>query len=131
MATASMACYPPLDTLKPVAADAWIVDGPIIRFGMPWPKMPFPTRMTLLRLGEGDLLVHSPTPLAGALRDQIAPRIRAARVGADRHEVRARLCAECEFDLASFSERAIAVSVAGAWSIDRLALAIRRARDGR
>jgi hypothetical protein len=72
MADASMACYPPLHTLKPVAADAWIVDGPIIRFGMPWPKMPFPTRMTLLRLAGGDLFVHSPTPLTAGLREQIA-----------------------------------------------------------
>src|SRR3546814_2604514 len=54
-----LACYPPLNTPKPIATDAWIVDGPIIRFGMPWPKMPFPTRMTLLRLGDGDLFVHS------------------------------------------------------------------------
>jgi hypothetical protein len=36
--------YEPLNTLKSVADDVWIVDGPVIRFGMPWPKMPFPTR---------------------------------------------------------------------------------------
>src|SRR3546814_170004 len=63
-----VACYPPLNTPKPIATDAWIVDGPIIRFGMPWPKMPFPTRMTLLRLGDGDLFVLSPTPLTEPLR---------------------------------------------------------------
>src|SRR3546814_1010518 len=66
-----VACYPPLNTHKPIATDAWIVDGPIIRFGLPWPKMPFPTRMTLLRLGGGDLFVHSPTPLTDGLRDEI------------------------------------------------------------
>ncbi|GAA3921043.1 DUF4336 domain-containing protein [Luteimonas lutimaris] len=66
------ACYPPLNTPKPIAADAWIVDGPIIRFGMPWPKLPFPTRMTLLRLGDGNLFVHSPTPLTDGLREEIA-----------------------------------------------------------
>jgi hypothetical protein len=44
--------YPPLDTLKPIADDAWIVDGPVIGFGLPWPKMPFPTRMTILRIGD-------------------------------------------------------------------------------
>jgi hypothetical protein len=58
--------YPPLNTLKPVAQDIWIVDGPAIEFGMPWPKMRFPTRMTLLRIGD-DLLVHSPTPLTREL----------------------------------------------------------------
>lgn len=64
--------YPPLDTLKPVADGVWIVDGPQIRFGMPWPKAPFPTRMTVLRLAEGALFVHSPTPLTPALRAAVA-----------------------------------------------------------
>jgi hypothetical protein len=63
-------CYAPLDTLKPVAANLWIVDGPIIRFGMPWPKMAFPTRMTIVRIGN-DLFVHSPTRLTDALRAQV------------------------------------------------------------
>lgn len=66
------ACYPPLDTLKPIAIDVWIVDGPLIRFGMPWPKLPFPTRMTILRLPGDALLVHSPTPITDALRAQVA-----------------------------------------------------------
>lgn len=62
--------YPPLDTPKPVAGDVWIVDGPSIRFGMPWPKMPFPTRMTVLRIG-GDLLLHSPTRWTPALGEAL------------------------------------------------------------
>jgi hypothetical protein len=64
------ATYPPLNTLKTVARDLWIVDGPVIHFGMPWPKMPFPTRMTVIRLGD-DLFVHSPTPLVPALKAAI------------------------------------------------------------
>jgi len=63
--------YPPLNTLKPVADDVWIVDGPMIRFGPPLLRMPFSTRMTLVRLAGG-LFVHSPTPLSDALRAQIA-----------------------------------------------------------
>ena len=63
--------YPPLDTLKPVADNVWIVDGPIVHFGMPWPKMPFSTRMTVIHLREG-LFVHSPTPLTAPLRAEIA-----------------------------------------------------------
>lgn len=59
--------YPPLNTLKAVAEEVWIVDGPVIRFGMPWPKMPFPTRMTIMRLDDRRLFIHSPTPLAGNL----------------------------------------------------------------
>ncbi len=62
--------YQPLDTLKPVADDIWIVDGPVIRFGMPWPKMSFPTRMTVLCV-NGELMIHSPTPLTPALQRQV------------------------------------------------------------
>jgi hypothetical protein len=63
--------YPPLNTLKAVDDNVWIVDGPIIRFGMPWPKVPFPTRMTLIRLGNQDLFIHSPTPLMPSLRREV------------------------------------------------------------
>ncbi|WMT90937.1 DUF4336 domain-containing protein [Pelagibacterium sp. H642] len=63
--------YPPLDTLKPIAQDIWIVDGPIIEFGMPWPKMGFPTRMTVVRLSDGTLFIHSPTPLSAGLKSEI------------------------------------------------------------
>jgi hypothetical protein len=63
--------YPPLNTLKPVAENVWIVDGPLIRFSMPWPKMPFPTRMTVVRLAGENLFIHSPTPLVPELRAEI------------------------------------------------------------
>lgn len=53
--------YTPLDTPKSVAADLWIVDGPpidmAVGLGM---SMPFPTRMVVVRLGNGDLWCHSP-----------------------------------------------------------------------
>ena len=64
--------YPPLNTLKPVADDLWIVDGPEIRFGMPGLKMPFPTRMTVIRLPGNRLFIHSPTPLTDGLVREIA-----------------------------------------------------------
>lgn len=64
------ATYPPLNTLKPVAENIWIVDGPVIRFGMPGLKMPFPTRMTVIRAG-GDLFIHSPTTLTRGLKTEI------------------------------------------------------------
>ena len=63
--------YEPLNTLKSVADDVWIVDGPVIRFGMPWPKIPFPTRMTIIRIGKSDLFVHSPTRLTEDLKTEI------------------------------------------------------------
>ena len=65
------ATYAPINTLKSVADDVWIVDGPVIRFGLPWPKYPFPTRMTIIRLADRALFVHSPTPLTGALRAEV------------------------------------------------------------
>ena len=52
--------YPPLYTLKPIDDNIWLVDGPIIhmqQFGL---NVPFPTRMTVIRLDDGALMVHSP-----------------------------------------------------------------------
>lgn len=63
--------YPPINVLKNVANDIWVVDGPVIRFGMPWPKFPFPTRMTVVRVTSGNLFIHSPTPLTPSLKARI------------------------------------------------------------
>ena len=71
MVVDSRIMYPPLNSLKPVTEDVWIVDGPAIRFGMPWPKLPFPTRMTVVRASEGRLFLHSPTLLTPELKTQI------------------------------------------------------------
>jgi hypothetical protein len=65
------AIYQPLDTLKPVATDVWVVDGPAIKFGPPLLRMSFPTRMTIVRLSGGRLFVHSPTPLTHRLRAEV------------------------------------------------------------
>jgi hypothetical protein len=62
--------YPPLNTLKPVGPEVWIVDGPAIDFGPPLAKMKFPTRMTVLRI-DGALFIHSPTPLTATLRQEV------------------------------------------------------------
>ena len=67
----TLAVYAPVNTLKRVADNIWVVDGPVIRFGLPWPKFPFSTRMTVVRLAGGALFVHSPTPLTSALRAEI------------------------------------------------------------
>jgi Domain of unknown function (DUF4336) len=58
------ATYPPLDVLKPVAEGVWVVDsGPHRVLGLS-----LPIRMTLIRLANGDLLLHSPTRFDPALR---------------------------------------------------------------
>jgi hypothetical protein len=66
-ASPDRAAYPPLDTPKPVAEGVWIVDsGPISAFGMS-----LPVRMTVIRLGNGDLWLHSPTRYDDALRAEL------------------------------------------------------------
>jgi Domain of unknown function (DUF4336) len=61
------AVYPPLDVLKPVAENVWIVDsGPLRVLGMP-----LPIRATVIRLHDGDLLLHSPTRFDDGLRREM------------------------------------------------------------
>lgn len=63
--------YPPLNTLKQICDDVWIVDGPSIPFGPPFARMDFPTRMTIIRLAAG-LFIHSPTKLTDSLMAEVA-----------------------------------------------------------
>lgn len=62
------ALYEPINTLKPVAPEVWIVDGPIVRMAVGLGlSAPFPTRMTLVRLPDGTLWCHSPIAPQAAL----------------------------------------------------------------
>jgi hypothetical protein len=61
------ATYPPLDVLKPVAENVWIVDsGPQHAMGLT-----LPVRMTVIRLENGEVWLHSPTRFNGELRRTI------------------------------------------------------------
>jgi hypothetical protein len=63
------ATYPPLDVPKPMADGAWVVDGsPQHVLGLT-----FPIRMTVLRLADGGLWLHSPTRHTPALEAALAP----------------------------------------------------------
>ena len=53
--------YAPLNTCKPLGPDIWIVDGPVVAMAALGMRMPFPTRMTVVRLADGGLWCHSPT----------------------------------------------------------------------
>lgn len=66
-----MKTYDPINILKVVANNVWIVDGPIIRVKMLGLAMPFSTRMTIVRLGRGDLFIHSPTALTPELKADV------------------------------------------------------------
>lgn len=60
--------YEPLYTLKPIADEVWISDGGWIRFY----GLPFPTRMTIVRLPGDVLWVHSPIALEGRLLEEVS-----------------------------------------------------------
>jgi hypothetical protein len=62
-----LAPYEPINELKPVADDVWIVDGPVIGMFYLGLRVPFTTRMTIVRLADQTLWVHSPTPLDAKL----------------------------------------------------------------
>ncbi|MCB5176975.1 DUF4336 domain-containing protein [Microvirga lenta] len=59
--------YPPIDVLKPVAENVWIVDsGPQQAMGLS-----LPVRMTVIRLNSGDMWLHSPTRFSPELQREI------------------------------------------------------------
>lgn len=63
--------YEPLNRLKPLAEDVWIVDGPRISMNVGPFRTPFPTRMTVIRLPEG-LFLHSPIAFDAGLARAVA-----------------------------------------------------------
>lgn len=73
--------YAPLQTLKAFADDVWIADGPQIGMHYLGLTLPFPTRMTVVRLPSGVLWVHSPIAWSDALAESLA------RLGPVRHLV--------------------------------------------
>jgi hypothetical protein len=66
-AARARATYPPLDVPKPVADGVWIVDsGPMNAMGFK-----LSVRMTIFRLKDGELLLHSPTPFSAAVANAV------------------------------------------------------------
>lgn len=66
-----MKLYDPINTLKSVGEDLWVVDGPIVRMSFPGSSLPFPTRMVVVRLADGDLFLWSPAEPDEGLREEI------------------------------------------------------------
>ncbi len=72
--------YEPINVYKPLAANIGIVDGPFeyLTVGGIRLPLPFTTRMTVVRLANGDLFLHSPIkfdePLAAKLSELGTPR---------------------------------------------------------
>ena len=54
--------YEPQNTLQAIGEEIWIAEGPVLQWGYGIPiKFPFPTRMSVIRLSDGSLFIHSPT----------------------------------------------------------------------
>ena len=53
--------YEPLYILKPISENIWIVDGDLIEMDVVLTKLPFSTRMTVIKLANGQLWCHSPS----------------------------------------------------------------------
>ncbi len=73
MNAAAPRLYEPLNVLKPFAPGIGIVDGPLEYLTMAGVRLPLPftTRMTVVRLGNGDLFLHSPIAFDAALADHL------------------------------------------------------------
>jgi Domain of unknown function (DUF4336) len=63
--------YEPLNRLKQVAPDVWIVDGPEIAYGFAGLRIPCPTRMTVIRLPGNVVWLHSPTKPTQEVVDEV------------------------------------------------------------
>ena len=60
MSRPALSLYEPLYTLKEVDQNIWIVDGDLIQMDMKIFNLPFQTRMTVIKLNDGKLWIHSP-----------------------------------------------------------------------
>jgi hypothetical protein len=65
--------YAPINVYKPVAPNIGIVDGPFEYLTVGGIKLPLPftTRMTVVRLSNGDLFLHSPIKFDRRLADEL------------------------------------------------------------
>jgi hypothetical protein len=69
----SASLYEPISVYKPLAPDIGIVDGPfeyLVVAGIQLP-LPFTTRMTVVRLSNGDLFLHSPIKFEERLANKL------------------------------------------------------------
>jgi len=63
--------YLPQGEPRLVADGLWIVDGPEIAYRLGPVTLPCPTRMTVVGLAEGSVLLHSPTSFTPILADRL------------------------------------------------------------
>lgn len=63
--------YEPLNTLKSLNENIWLVDGPEIRLSAYGTTIPFPTRMIVVRLRNKNLFLWSPITINNNLKAEI------------------------------------------------------------
>lgn len=71
----SVQLYDPINVYKPLAAGIGVVDGPLVTMtypGLSCLKVPFTTRMTVVKLASGEVWLHSPIAFAATLAQAIA-----------------------------------------------------------
>src|SRR5262249_13002285 len=81
--TVGASLYEPINVFKPMGPDIGIVDGPFeyLTVGGVRLPLPFTTRMTVVRLSNGNLFLHSPIKFDEALASELQ------RMGTVRHLV--------------------------------------------
>jgi hypothetical protein len=109
--------YEPINVYKTLAPDIGIVDGPFEYLTVAGIRLPLPftTRMTVVRLANGDLFLHSPIAFNAALAEDLRSR------GSVRH-----LVSPNQFHYAHLGEWAKAFPDAVSWGS---AQAYKRARS--
>jgi hypothetical protein len=107
----SASLYEPINICKPIAPDLSIVDGSFeyLTVGGVRLPLPFTTRMTIARLANGDLFLHSPI----RFNDRLATQLQA--LGSIRH-----LVSPNQFHYAHIGEWAKAFPQAIAWASPRV-----------
>lgn len=103
--------YEPIDVYKPVKSDIGIVDGPFEYLTVAGVRLPLPftTRMTVVRLSNGDLFLHSPVRFERRLADELE------KLGRVRH-----LISPNQFHYAHIGEWTDAFPDAIAWASPRV-----------
>ena len=71
----ALALYEPINVYKPLGEGIGVVDGPVVHLsypGLPFLRIPFTTRMTIVELRSGDLWLHSPTAYTPELAQELS-----------------------------------------------------------
>jgi hypothetical protein len=111
MAVAASPVYDPLYEYKPFGQGIGVVDGPLEYFTTAGVRLPLPfsTRMTVVRLENGDLFLHSPIAFDAGLAERIQV------MGTVRH-----LVSPNQFHYAHIGEWALAFPAAITWASPRV-----------